>query len=147
MTDSRAPPAKPPGPPRVLIIEDEMLIASLVEATLHDLGYTVSGIATTIAAARQELAKGNFDAVLLDIGLDGHSSAEVADVLLDMAIPIAFVTGYDGPVQASHADVPVLGKPFTSEQLGALLERLTGPSHRQNKTALVEGIRGKLRPK
>jgi DNA-binding LytR/AlgR family response regulator len=56
----------------------------------------VSGKATTIAAARQELAKGNFDAVLLDIGLDGHSSAEVADVLLDMAVPIAFVTGNDG---------------------------------------------------
>ena len=45
-----------------------------------------------------------------------------------MNIPFAFVSDYDGPLEARHADVPLLGKPFRSEQLGALLEKLVGPS-------------------
>jgi CheY-like chemotaxis protein len=95
---------------------------------VRDLGYAVSGMASTIAVARQELAKRNFDAVLLDMSLDGPCSPEVADVLLEAGIPFAFVTGYDEPFEARYADVPLLGKPFTSEQLRVLLEKLVGPS-------------------
>jgi CheY-like chemotaxis protein len=112
-----------------------MEIARLMDNIVCDLGYAVSGMASTIVAARQELAKGNFDAVLLDMGLDGPYSPEVADVLLETGIPFAFVTGYDEPFEARHADVPLLSKPFTSEQLRALLEKLIGRGDRLNKTA------------
>jgi CheY-like chemotaxis protein len=95
---------------------------------VRDLGYAVSGMASTIAVARQELAKRNFDAVLLDMSLDGPFNPEVADVLLETGIPFAFVTGYDEPFEARHADVPLLSKPFTSEQLRVLLEKLVGQS-------------------
>jgi DNA-binding response OmpR family regulator len=134
VADGRISPPNLRGPPRVLIIEDQMLIANLVDDIVCELGYAVSATASTIAAARQELAKRNFDAVLLDIGLDGPYSPEIADVLSEMAIPFAFVTGCDGPFEARHADVPLLSKPFTSEQLGALLEKLIGPSHSHDVT-------------
>jgi hypothetical protein len=55
--------------------------------------------------------------VLLDIGLDGSYSTEIADLLLETGIPFAFVAGYDDPFEARHADIPLLSKPFTSEQL------------------------------
>jgi len=106
-----------------------MLIAFLVDDIVRELGYGVSATASTIDAARHELAKRNFDAVLLDIGLDGPYSPEIADVLSEMAIPFAFVTGYREPFEARHADVPLLSKPFTSEQLRVLLERLIWRGH------------------
>src|SRR4051812_33111613 len=112
MADGRISLPKFRGPPRVLIIEDQVLIANLVSDTVRDLGYAVSATARTIAAARQELAKRNFDAVLLDIVLDRTYSPEIADLLLALGIPFAFVTGYDCAVEARHAGEPLLGKPF-----------------------------------
>ena len=135
MADGRGSPPVLRGPPRILIIEDQMLIANLVDDIVRELGYAVSATATTIVAAQTELAKRNFDAVLLDIGLDGPYSPKIADVLSEMAIPFAFVTGYDGPLEPRHADVPLLSKPFTSEQLRVLLEKLIGQRDRLNKTA------------
>jgi CheY-like chemotaxis protein len=128
VTDAHSSPPKPRGPPRVLVIEDQTLIANLVDDIVREHGYAVSALASTIAAARHELAKRNFDAVLLDIGLDGPYSPEIADALSEMAIPFAFVTGFDGPFEARHADVPLLRKPFTADQLRVLLEKLVGPS-------------------
>jgi DNA-binding NtrC family response regulator len=128
MTDGRVSPPKFRGLPRVLIIEDHVLIASLVSDTVRDFGYAVSATAGTIATARQEVAKRNFDAALLDIVLDRPYSPEIADLLLEMGIPFAFVTGYDSPFEARHADVPLLEKPFKAEQLRVLLENLIGQS-------------------
>ena len=57
--------------PRILIIEDELLIALVIEEMAKDLGYRISGIASNLAQVRQELAKRNFDGALLDVHLDG----------------------------------------------------------------------------
>jgi hypothetical protein len=76
--------------------------------------------------ARQEFAKRNFNAVLLDINIDGQYRPEIADFLLDIGVPIAFVTGYDYLVEPRHQTVPVLQKPFTPVQLRALLGELVG---------------------
>jgi CheY-like chemotaxis protein len=126
MADGRVSPPKLRAPPRVLIIEDQMLIDNLVDDIVSELGYATSGMAAAAAAAHQEFVKRNFDAVLLDIGLDVPYSPEIADVLSEMAIPFAFVTGYEGPFDARHADVPLLRKPFTADQLCVLLEKLVG---------------------
>ena len=99
--------------PRILIVEDEMLIADLIDDIVREIGYAVSGKAHNLLSARQELGKRNFDAVLLDIGLDGQHNPELADWLLEMDIPFAFVTGYDHPFEARHDKVPLLQKPFT----------------------------------
>ncbi|HXZ47086.1 MAG TPA: response regulator [Pseudolabrys sp.] len=115
-------------PPRILIIEDEFLIALLIEEISRDIGYRISGIAHNTAEARAALAKRNFDAVLLDINLDGRSDPEIADLLVKRGIPFGFVTGYEYVIEPRHETVPILEKPFTSGELRAFLEKLTGPA-------------------
>jgi hypothetical protein len=61
------------------------------------------------------------DAVLRDMSLDGTYTGGRRRAVGD-GIPFAFVSGYDGPFEARHADVPRLRKPFTADQLRVLLE-------------------------
>lgn len=114
--------------PRILIIVDELLIALLVEEMIRDIGFRVSGIARTTADGRVAIARRNFDAVLLDLNLDGQYHPETADILLELGIPFAFVTGCDYLLEPRHEKIPVLQKPFTPAQLHALLLTLVGPA-------------------
>jgi CheY-like chemotaxis protein len=114
--------------PRIIIIEDELLIALVIEEMAKDLGYRISGIASNLALARQELAKRNFDGALLDVNLNGRPCPELADLLSERGVPFGFLTGYDYIVEPRHENVPILQKPFTPAQLGVLLVNLVGPS-------------------
>jgi DNA-binding response OmpR family regulator len=111
---------------RILIVEDELLLAEMTADVVISLGYAVSGIARNVAEARDELGRQNFDVVLLDIGLAGYQSPEIADVLLARGTPFAFVTAYDEATEPRHAEVPLLRKPFGYEQLDLLLRSLVG---------------------
>jgi DNA-binding response OmpR family regulator len=111
--------------PRVLIVEDDRTIAAFIEDLVLDFGCVVSATASTGTSAMREIAKHDFDAVLLDVGLDGERKADIADLLLDTATPFAFVTGYDA-VEPRHMSVPLLRKPFSTQQFGALLDQLLG---------------------
>ena len=124
MVNPRSPPIASDGP-RILVIEDEPLIAQMIEEMVREAGYRVSGVAHTMAMARQ-FAKHNFDAVLFDLHIGGRYRPEIADFLLDTGVPFAFVTGYDYLVEPRHQTLPVLEKPFAPEQLRALLEKLVG---------------------
>ncbi len=128
MADNRSSYRTRRSSPRILIIDDERMIVDLIANVVCELGYTVSGTANSISSARQELGRSNFDAVLLDISLDGLHDSEIADQLLQMKMPFGFVTGYDDPFEAKHASVPLLHKPFTTVELGELLETLVGPA-------------------
>lgn len=112
---------------RILVIEDELLIALMIEEMVRSVGFRVSGVAQTLVQARQELAKRDFDAVLLDFNIGGQFHPEIADLLLEAGVPFAFVTGYDYIVEPRHERVPMLQKPFNAAQLRDLLERLVGP--------------------
>lgn len=112
--------------PRLLIVEDELLVALIIEEMTLDIGYRVSGVAHTVPLARKEFAKRNFDVVLLDIGFDGQYGFEFADLLVEANVPFAFVTGYDYLVEPRHEMIPVLQKPFTLAQLRVLLATLVG---------------------
>ena len=125
MANPRSPPTASDSP-RILVIEDELLIALLIKEMVRETGYRVSGVAHTMAMARQEFAKRNFDAVLFDINIGGRYHPEFADFLLNTGVPFAFVTGYDYLVEPRHETVPVLQKPFTPAQLRALLEKVVG---------------------
>ena len=114
-------------PPRILIIEDELLIALMIEEMCRKAGYRVSDVAHTIEMARDKIAKQNFDAVLLDVNIGGRYLPTTADCLKAKGIPFAFVTGYDYLVDPRHEYVPVLQKPFTLAELRAFLETLVGP--------------------
>ena len=107
----------------------------MIEEMVREAGYRVSGVAHTIAVARQEFAKRNFDAVLFDIDIGRRSHPEVADFLLDTGVPFAFVTGYDYLVEPRHQTVPVLEKPFSPTQLHAILEGAVGSVSPTGETA------------
>lgn len=110
---------------RVLVIEDEVLIGMLFEEMLADLGCELVAVIDDLDRAVQAVQAASFDVVLLDINLDGARSFPVADALRARGLPFAFVTGYGSHAGgADYADVPVVQKPFSREELGSALEQL-----------------------
>ncbi|MBL6081032.1 response regulator [Belnapia sp. T18] len=116
------------GALRLLIVEDEALVAMLVEDELEAAGATVLGTASSVEDAlyRIELAcaNGGLDACLLDMNLCGRSALPVADQLARRAVPFVFMTGYgDDPGQGRHTGVPTVRKPFDPQNLIQVLRR------------------------
>ncbi len=110
---------------RVLVVEDEALVAMLVEDALLDAGAEVVGPVATVAEALQ-LLKGRLpEAAVLDLNLAGETSTPVADELARRGVPFVVATGYgaDG-LPPGHANVPVLAKPYDPADLTAALARL-----------------------
>ena len=103
---------------RILIVEDEMLVAMNIEDMLLDLGHEVAGIATRLGPAVALAAEGEFDLAMLDVNLAGETSFAVADVLQGRGIPYLFATGYgrDG-ISAGYQSATVLQKPFRRAEL------------------------------
>ena len=126
VTRPRSQRRSPARPRRVLIVEDDLVIALMMEEIVREMGCAVSGIAGTLGMARLQLAKRDFDAVLLDVNLGSEYNPETADLLLEMGVPFAFVTGYDYVVEPRYDNVPLLQKPFSSIQLRVLVEQLVG---------------------
>jgi CheY-like chemotaxis protein len=115
---------------RVLVVEDDSLIAMLLEDSLVDLGCAVVGPAATVAGALSLADETPIDVALLDLNLrHGETSYGLVDTLAARAIPVAFVTGYDaGSLRQEYRGWPTLQKPFSSETLESLLARLAHKS-------------------
>jgi CheY-like chemotaxis protein len=112
---------------RVLIVEDESLLALLLEDMLGDLGCTVVGTASTVAAAIDAIPKVDVAAAILDIKLGNEKSYAVAEALAARGVPFVFATGYgDVELEEPWQDRPVLQKPFAQNQLADLLGRVVG---------------------
>ncbi|MGH7056990.1 MAG: response regulator [Gammaproteobacteria bacterium] len=110
---------------RILVVEDEALVAMLLDDMLGALGYGVAGPVGTLDAALAAVEREPPDAALLDINLHGRTVYSVAEALAARAIPFAFVTGYDrSGVSAAWRDHPMLEKPFRQAALGRLLDEL-----------------------
>ena len=110
---------------RVLVVEDEYLIRMLLEDMLAELGYDVVAAVGTIAEAREQAAKGEFGAAVLDVNLDGQEIYPIADLLAERSLPFVFVTGYgERSLPDRYRGRPALQKPFQAEQLDAALSGL-----------------------
>ena len=116
----------PPMPATVLIVEDEPLIAMMLEDFLGEMGKTVIGPADSCAQALALIAKGGIDAAILDVNLrGGETSDPIADALAAAGIPFLFASGGSGDgVEGPHSNRPVLAKPFTMEAVAKALEAL-----------------------
>jgi DNA-binding response OmpR family regulator len=117
---------------RILVIEDEALIAMMIEDTLQGVGAEVMGIAATVGDAlsliEEVSAAGGIDAAVLDVNLSGQVAVDVADALAERCIPFLFVTGYGGSYdRGRHIAAPILGKPFDASDLLAALDAATTP--------------------
>ncbi len=103
---------------RVLLVEDEALVAMLMRDMLTELGYSVVGPFSRPADAETAIAGGGVDAAVLDINLDGDMVYPLADILAARGIPFVFVTGYGAEsIEKRFADVPVLQKPVEPQML------------------------------
>jgi len=110
---------------RILVIEDEPLVAMDVESTLATAGCKVVGPAATLERAKLLIEESDCDAVLLDVNLAGQPVDELATLLTRKNRPFAFVTGYGREALPSgFRGAVVLGKPFGADQLLATVEVL-----------------------
>ncbi len=110
---------------RVLVVEDEMLSAMLLESMVGALGYAVIGPVARIPQALEMVEAEAPDAVILDVNLGGRHAFPVARALGARGIPFAFVTGYSrDQLPAAWRSQPLLQKPFTQARLGHVLADL-----------------------
>ena len=110
---------KPAGR-RILVVEDEMMIALMMEDILAALGFQFAGRAHTVATALAiiETDAQGIDAVTLDLNLGGERSDAVADALEAHGIPFIVMTGYaESDTSARFDGRPVVRKPFLRGQV------------------------------
>ena len=116
---------------RILLVEDEYLVASLIEEMLEIAGCIVTGPIPRLAKAVDAADRETCDAAVLDVNLAGERIYPVADILSRRNIPFVFVTGY-GVLPGEYANRPRLCKPF---KMADLLDTLSDivktvpPSH------------------
>jgi CheY-like chemotaxis protein len=108
---------------RVLLVEDEPIIAMTAEDMLGELGCTVAAIAATLGEALEAVEREAFDLVLLDINLNGAESHPVAERLRAKGRPFVFTTGY-GADAARGA--PVVAKPYRLRDLETAIREALG---------------------
>jgi two-component SAPR family response regulator len=112
---------------RILVVEDEMLIALMIEEAVLGLGCTVVGPAGKLSTALALMADQTFDAAILDVTIRGEKIYPVAEELIKRDIPFVFASGYgDWALPETMRDRPRLMKPFTiaalEDQIRALCE-------------------------
>ena len=110
---------------RALVVEDEVLIAVLVEEMLQDLDCEVAALSTHLDEALRLAETAVFDFAVLDINLHGLKSFPVADALASRGVPFLFATGYGAnALPDRHGTAVILQKPFSLEELRDALGRL-----------------------
>ncbi|WP_241557456.1 response regulator [Croceibacterium ferulae] len=110
---------------RVLIVEDEPLIAMTLEDILIDLGCVVVGLASRLNEALDLVRRLEVDAAILDVNIHGEKSFPVASALQQRGARYVFATGYGlQGVGKGFSNVPVLQKPYSQAQIAAALEAL-----------------------
>jgi len=111
---------------RVLLVEDEPIIAMTAEDMLQAIGCTIVGCAQTLAEALAAAGRAGFDVAMLDINLNGEASLPVADYLKSVGTPFIFSTGYGIEGCGRHSDVPLVTKPYRTADLEQALARAVG---------------------
>ncbi|WP_395396263.1 response regulator (plasmid) [Novosphingobium sp. BL-8A] len=109
---------------RLLVVEDEYIIATELAAALEEEGFTVVGPAATVARGHALLQDSRMDGAILDINVRGESIFPLADELARDDVPFLFFTGYDARVIPDRfADVPCCQKPFAPVSLIGIVEK------------------------
>ena len=125
--------------PRVLLLDDEPMIAMLIDEWFSDLGVEMVGPAQCVETALAAIEKEGraIDAAILDVTLRKGDSYPVAETLKRLRIPFAFATGLGlGGLAPPFRDAPTLHKPFVFEDLEAMIKDIG------ELTVDVEGHRG-----
>lgn len=112
---------------RVLVVEDESLVAMLLETILEDMGCETVGPASTIEEGLRLAADERIDAALLDVNVSGRQVFPIARALKDRGVPFVFSTGYgEGGLPDEWRGHATLQKPFTEAAVRAALMAAMG---------------------
>jgi PAS domain S-box-containing protein len=112
--------ARPPSSSgqRVLLVEDEALVAMMIQDWLIEAGHSVIGPISRASEALRAAAEADYDAAILDINLGDGMAYPVADLVAKRGVPFVFVTGYEADtVDERFSDVPILQKPIERQML------------------------------
>ena len=111
---------------RILLAEDEFLIADLMREELETEGHAVLGPYNSIAAVNQALASEPFDLAILDVNLHGEMIYPAADTLAERGVPFSLLSGYGRHgLPERFEGSAVLSKPCNFDTLHAEIARLT----------------------
>ncbi|QSX77574.1 response regulator [Agrilutibacter solisilvae] len=106
----------------ILLVEDEPLLAAMVQDLLHDTGYVVTH-ADTLQGAMAAVARERFDAAMLDINLGDDEVYPVAEKLRAMEVPFFFASARGaGGLSSAFRHHPIVPKPYRIDQIEALLD-------------------------
>jgi two-component SAPR family response regulator len=121
---------------RILVEEDDLLIAVLIEGALQDIGGEIVGPVATLEKALKLVEEEKFDAAILDVTIRGAKVYPVAELLLARGIPFVFATGYgDWALPEELRDKPRLMKPFTAAALEEQIRSLCGEAKSRREAA------------
>jgi CheY-like chemotaxis protein len=116
---------KTSGPWRILLVEDEMLVAMLLEDMLSEAGHAIVGPMARIDQAVEAARKEVIDLAILDVNVGGEEVYPVAEALATREIPFAFATGYGAHgLREPWQDRPTLQKPFHRNDLFRMVAEL-----------------------
>ena len=119
MRTQRTPPA------RILIVEDEWILAEDLEVSLREVGFDIAGPVPSVKAALHILETEAVDAAILDITLNNETSFPIAAALVERRVPFLFVTGHaEAFLPTEMKDKILLSKPLDIDVLGENLETL-----------------------
>ena len=106
---------------RVLVVEDEALVAMMIQEFLTEYGHSVVGPIGRASEALVAAKETDYDAAILDINLGDGMAYPVAEILSARGVPFVFVTGYEADtVDDRFSHVPVLQKPIERQALQRL---------------------------
>lgn len=116
---------------RILVVEDEALIGLMLEDLLQEIGCHVVATAARLEQAFGAVDDHAIEAAILDVNVNGQDSFGLAAVLAERNIPFMFTTGYGKSIiKIDFRNRPVIGKPYTKEDLRDALSILLPPSGR-----------------
>ena len=109
----------------IFVVEDDALIAMLLESMLEEIGYAVTATAGDLQEALVKVETERFDAAILDVSLAGQSALSIAQRLDALGKPYIFATGYGlAPEGAAGSGHPILRKPFQVADLQRAMDNL-----------------------
>jgi CheY-like chemotaxis protein len=126
---------------RILIVEDEPLIAMMLSDWLEELGHEPIGPAFTVDDAIARIGQDAIDAAIVDINLRGRRSEAVAAALVERSLPFAFATGdHADSVGDEYKDRPLVSKPYDFAAVANAVEALIAPRGRRHIGQDLDGI-------
>jgi CheY-like chemotaxis protein len=110
---------------RVLIVEDEGMVAMLLEDMLAELGHEVVAIAGRMERAAELVSEAEIDLAILDVNLNGQETFSLASTLKSRGVPFIFATGYgSASLPETFQTIPVLQKPYQRRTLARVLREV-----------------------